>query len=295
MTSAWQSQIPRPAYRFDGSVLCLIGFIVVLLTLAGCAQIAPEAGSPASVVATTPNPAAGGSNVSAAAPARINANVAVPDAPQRMRGLYAFTGNTGSFTDCISGQRLPVSPEADSMTLERAYGVSRSFGESLLTSVEASMAMRPALAAVKPDSPPPRPMLVVQRFISLSSDTACPPRPAAVALQGTYWKLDKLRGSAIVQTRGQSEPHLVLQAAKSRVSGSSGCNRLAGTYLLKGNRLKLTRLAVAGKPCRDGEKQAQAFATALRQVVSWRVTDGRLLLADSQGSPIIEFAAQTKR
>ena len=291
-TITWQSQAFRSADRLYGSLLCVAGFIGAMLALAGCAQTAPEAGSPASVVATSPNLAAGGA---AAAPARINASVASPDAPQRMRGLYAFTGNTGSFTDCISGQRLPVSPEADSMTLERAYDISRSFGESLLTSVEASMAMRPALAALKPDSPPPRPMLVVQRFISLSSDTTCPPRPAAVALQGTYWKLDKLRGNAIERARGQAEPHLVLQTAKSRVSGSSGCNRLTGTYLLKGNRLKLTRLAVAGKPCRDGGKQAQAFATALRQVVSWRVSGGQLLLADAQGSPIIEFAVQTKR
>lgn len=284
-TSAWQSPIRRPARRFTGGLLCFIGFIVAMLALAGCAQTAPGVGSPASVVATTPN----------AASAHSNASAASPDAPQRMRGLYAFTGNTGLFTDCISGQRLPVSPEADSMTLERAYGISRSFGDSLLTSVEASTAMRPALASLKPDSPPPRPMLVVQRFISLSSDTACPPRPAAVALQGTYWKLDKLRGNAIERPRGQAEPHLVLQSAKSRVAGSSGCNRLAGTYQLKASRLKLTRLAVIGKPCREAGKQAQAFATALRQVVSWRVADGRLLLADAQGSPILEFAAQAKR
>lgn len=294
-TRAWPGQIPRRAYGFDGGFLCLIGFIAAMLALAGCAQTARETGLPASVVATTPNMAAGGGTVPAGAPARINAPMASPDAPRRMRGLYALTGNAGSFTDCLSGQRLPVSPEADSMTLERAYGISRSFGESLLTSVEASMAMRPALANLKPDSPPPTPMLVVQRFISLSSDTACPPRPAAVALQGTYWKLDRLRGNAIERTRGQAEPHLVLQSAKSRVSGSSGCNRLAGTYLLKGNRLKLTRLAVIGKPCRNGGKQAQMFVTALRQVVSWRVSDGQLLLEDAQGSPITEFTAQAKR
>lgn len=291
-TSAWQSPIRRPASRFAGSLLLLIGFIVAMLALTGCAQTAPEVGSPASVVATSSNLAASGAS---GTPARINASVASPDAPRRMRGLYALTGNTASFTDCTSGQRLPVSPEADSMTLERAYGISRSFGDSLLTSVEASMAMRPALASLKPDSPPPRPMLVVQRFISLSSDTACPPRPVAVALQGTHWKLDKLRGNPIERPRGQAEPHLVLQTAKSRVAGSSGCNRLAGTYQLKGSRLTLTRLAVIGKPCREAGKQAQAFATALRQVVSWRVADGRLLLANAQGSPILEFAAQAKR
>lgn len=295
MTSTWQSHTPRPVHSFYDCVFYVICFIVAMLVLAGCAQTAREGGLPASVVSTTPSPAVVRSNVPAAAPVGINATVAAPDAPHRMRGLYAFTGNSGSFMDCSSGQRLPVSPEADAMTLERAYGISRSFGESLLTSVEASLAMRPALASPKPDSPAPKPMLVVQRFISLSSDTACPPLPAAVALQGTYWKLEKLRGNAIERLGREAEPHFVLQTAKNRVAGSSGCNRLTGTYVLNGNRLKLTRLAVIGKPCRDGGKQAQAFTTALRQVVSWRVADRQLLLVDAQGSPIVQFKAQPKR
>ena len=320
MTRTWQSHTSRPVHRCYDCVFYVLCFIVAMLVLAGCAQTRREGGLPVSVVSTTPSAAVVRGNVPAAAaapktaigsalsqnaaavrsnvpaaPVGINATVAPSDVPHRMRGLYAFTGNSGSFMDCTSGQRLPVSPEADSMTLERAYGISRSFGESLLTSVEASLAIRPAVASPTPDSPAPKPMLVVQRFISLSSDTACPPQPATVALQGTYWKLEKLRGNAIELPGVQTEPHLVMQIAKSRGSGSSGCNRLTGTYLLKGNRLNLTRIAVIGKPCREGGKQAQAFTTALRQVVSWRVADGQLLLADTQGSPIIQFSAQPKR
>ena len=318
MTRTWQIHTSRPGHRCHDCVFYVICFIVVMLVLAGCAQTTREGGLPASVVSTPPsaavvrgnapaaapktaigsalsqNAAAVRSNVPAA-PVGINATVAPPDVPHRMRGLYAFTGNSGSFMDCTSGQRLPVSPEADSMTLERAYGISRSFGESLLTSIEANLAMRPPEASPAPDSPAPRPTLVVQRFISLSSDTACPPLPAAVALQGSYWKLDRLRGNAIERPRGQAEPHLILQTAKSRVSGSSGCNRLTGTYLLNGNRLKLTQLAVVGKPCREGGKQAQAFTTALGQVVSWRVADRRLLLVDAQGRAIVQFTSQAKR
>ena len=318
MTCTWQSHTSRPVHRCCDCVFYVICFIVAMLVLAGCAQTTRGGGLPASVVSTTPSAAVVRGNVPAAAPKTaigsalsqnaavvrsnvpaapvgINATVAPSDVPHRMRGLYAFTGNSGSFMDCISGQRLPVSPEADSMTLERAYGISRSFGESLLTSVEASVAMRPALASPAPDTPVPRPMLVVQRFISLSSDTACPPLPAAVALQGTYWKLETLRGNAIERLRGQAEPHLILQTAKSQVSGSSGCNRLTGTYLLNGNRLNLTRIAVIGKSCREGGKQAQAFTTALGQVVSWRVADRQLLLVDAQGRPIVQFTSQAKR
>ncbi len=57
---------------------------------------------------------------------------------------------------------------------------------------------------------------------------------AAATLQNTYWKLMRLGTTSVVVAENQREPHFILHPDDKRVSGSGGCNRLAGTYTVHG-------------------------------------------------------------
>ena len=58
-------------------------------------------------------------------------------------------------------------------------------------------------------------------------------------LEGTYWRATELAGKPTSKQDPKSEAHLEFKAG--RVSGSDGCNRLTGSYQLKGNGATLDR------------------------------------------------------
>jgi heat shock protein HslJ len=70
-------------------------------------------------------------------------------------------------------------------------------------------------------------------------DAASPTRSDA-SLVNTYWKLLDVAGNAAVVGDNGPEPHMILQVQEERLVGSSGCNRLVGTYQVNGDRLRLS-------------------------------------------------------
>jgi putative lipoprotein len=70
-------------------------------------------------------------------------------------------------------------------------------------------------------------------------DAASPTRSDA-SLVNTYWKLLEVAGNAAVVGDNGPEPHMILQVQEERLVGSSGCNRLVGTYQVNGDRLRLS-------------------------------------------------------
>ncbi len=51
-----------------------------------------------------------------------------------------------------------------------------------------------------------------------------------VTLDGTDWKMTELGGAPVVPSDSKREPYLTFRAIKHHVAGTSGCNRLFGTY-----------------------------------------------------------------
>ena len=97
------------------------------------------------------------------------------------------------------------------------------------------------------------------------------PAQAAGELAGTSWRALEIEGSPVPPVQSKQEPYLIFNAA-GRVSGSTGCNRFAGSYQQDGNTLHFTPLAVTKMACPpplDGLErsflQAMAATTALRQ------------------------------
>lgn len=91
------------------------------------------------------------------------------------------------------------------------------------------------------------------------------------------WNLTDLNGQPIA-TGSRDTPHLLFYPGQvSRVSGSTGCNRLNGTFELSTvHKIKFSPLATTRMAC-PGNTESQ-FLTALGQVDNWSIINNQLLL-----------------
>jgi len=120
---------------------------------------------------------------------------------------------------------------------------------------------------------------------------ASTPQSTAV-LENTYWKLVRLGATQVTVAENQREPHFVLQPETRRVAGSGGCNRLAGSYTLAGDKLTFSQMAGTMMACPDGMDVEREFHKALSQVASWRIEGEALELFDAAGTSIAQFESR---
>lgn len=135
-----------------------------------------------------------------------------------------------------------------------------------------------APAAAGTDTPPP---------------SAPPPNPAPAAaappLQGTRWVLVRVGMQRVITPTADPRrvPHLVLDPAGRRVTGSGGCNRLFGGYALDGTALTFAGVGGTRMACPDVMATETAFTEALGRVRAWRVVDGRLEMLDAPAGEVV--------
>jgi copper homeostasis protein (lipoprotein) len=202
-----------------------------------------------------------------------------------LRGMYSYLADAGLFTECLTGRRFPVATEGDNAALEQAYAQARREpGAPLLVNLEGRLAERPQI-----DGAGTATTLVVDRFLRVWPDDACPPRFTPAALAGTTWLLTSLGGQPVVVTDPQRQPSLVLDEAANRLTGSGGCNRIMGGYQLDGDQIRFLQVASTRMACPDGLDTEVAFTKALAQVVSWRILGRRLEFYDASGIPLACF------
>jgi copper homeostasis protein (lipoprotein) len=208
----------------------------------------------------------------------------------RMRGLYSYMADAGFFTECLTGQRLPVAHEGDNAALEAAYAKARPApGATLLATLDGRIASRMPM-----EGPGPKPTLIVERFrgISPGADCSAPlakASSATTALEGTQWTLTRVGALSVAAGAAQRTPNLTLQAAEKRAVGSSGCNRFTGSYSLQGERLKFGSVASTKMACPQGMDIERAFLDALARTATWRIAGGRLDLLDAAGQSLAQF------
>lgn len=125
-----------------------------------------------------------------------------------------------------------------------------------------------------------------------AGSSAATPAQSTATLENTYWKLIRLGTAAVVVGDNQREPHFILHPDDKRVSGSGGCNRLAGTYALDGNRLTFSRMAGTMMACPSGMEQERSFHDALGRAATWRIEGEQLELSDASGNVISRFESR---
>jgi heat shock protein HslJ len=110
-------------------------------------------------------------------------------------------------------------------------------------------------------------------------------------LEGTYWKLVLLGNEPVAAAEKQREAHFVLHPSDKRVSGSGGCNRLAGSYKLEGDGLTFGKLAATMMACPQGMETERNFLAALQKVSRARIAQQQLELLDATGGVVARFEA----
>jgi copper homeostasis protein (lipoprotein) len=210
----------------------------------------------------------------------------------KISGLFIYMADAAVITLCDDGSRVPVAMEGDFRALQAAYMKARPApGKALLASVEGRIATRPSME----ESLPPLDTLVVERFISLSPHGSCGRAPGNRPLRGTYWKLVRLGEAQVEVSAGQTEPHVVFASDALQVSGSGGCNRIAGGFTLEADRVHLGPLAGTMMACINGMKQEQHFLKSLNQVERYRISGQQLELLDASGAVLARFEAAAPR
>lgn len=205
-----------------------------------------------------------------------------------MRGMFVYMADAGLFTECLTGERLPVAQEEDNAALERGYLKARNQpGQSLLATLEGRIAMRPEM-----EGPGEQQTLVVERFINVWPGETCGPRFSTAQLENTYWKLVRLGGRPVTVSDHRREPHLRLAHEGTRVQGFGGCNRFFGGYELDGQNLRFGKMGMTRMACIDGMEQEQAFVNALHETVRWNILGEHLELYGKGGELLSRFEAR---
>ena len=114
-----------------------------------------------------------------------------------------------------------------------------------------------------------------------------------ITLSSNTWVLTELRGQHLSKSATPPAPTLTFDETGNHVSGSTGCNRIAGTYTQTGSSLKFSPLAMTRMACAEGATVEAAFTKALGQVQSFNFDHGMLNLYGG-GFPLARFKATPK-
>lgn len=95
------------------------------------------------------------------------------------------------------------------------------------------------------------------------------------------WTLTEVDGRPVAPAGTEQDAHLLF-FTPNRVSGSTGCNRLTGTFELSGqNRIRFSPLGTTRMMCPDADAENR-FVKAMGTVDMYSVTDSALLLSNGK-------------
>jgi len=141
-----------------------------------------------------------------------------------------------------------------------------------------------------------RGVLAAFLWLTAHAATACagtqaPPAPSsAQSLEGIDWKAIELAGKPVVVENANREPHLRLESG-GRVSGSDGCNRIAGSFTVRGDNVTFGQMLGTLMACGASAESERAFRDALQATRRFRIVGGRLELFNDAGTRVAVLEA----
>lgn len=121
-------------------------------------------------------------------------------------------------------------------------------------------------------------------------------QPAAAvenkSLEGTYWVLTELNGTAVAPPKEGEKPSFIyLNADEKRVSLSGGCNSMGGSYeLLEGNRIRFSQMMGTLMACPDMTKE-EGLRNMVELVDNYAIQGEHLSFARARMAPAARFTA----
>lgn len=115
-------------------------------------------------------------------------------------------------------------------------------------------------------------------------------RPAPV-LTGITWRLAELGGKPAPLGQDGKAVTLELTSDGNRATGFAGCNRMSGTYEVRGDSLRLGPLALTRMACDKGMALEQGYVDVLQKTRAFRLSAQGLELLGESG-PLARLEAQ---
>jgi heat shock protein HslJ len=140
-----------------------------------------------------------------------------------------------------------------------------------------------------------RSALVTLSTLVLAAGFACATsvNPSSAApFENTYWRLAELSGRPAPGAGGAREAHLQFGQDSARVVGSTGCNRLTGSFTRDGATLRFGPAVTTRMACLDPQlnEQERAFLAALEATERHEIAGDTLTLIGRAG-PLARLAA----
>ena len=152
-----------------------------------------------------------------------------------------------------------------------------------------------------------RAKILLDDTLLFTSDTAAPvitggnPRSVSImlrraspdgqSLEGTEWRPTELEGKPTPEPKMTGEAHLRFESG-GRVSGSDGCNRFSGTYVMKGEAITFGNMAGTQMACIRSAGIERAFRNAIANAARVTISSDSLELFDAAGNRVAVFAAR---
>ena len=205
----------------------------------------------------------------------------------KVRAMYRYLADAAQLRECITGRRYAVPARGDNLALAQAYlEARREPGEELLINAEVRIIVQPRM-----DGPGEEEAVVIERFGGVWPGETCGTPMADAELTNTYWRLVRLGNEAVVPASGHTQPHLRFMPGDDRVQGSTGCNRLMGSYERKAAGLWFGAVATTRMACEDGAEQEQSLLQALEATRRFAIVGSHLELLAEDGRLLARFEA----
>ena len=196
----------------------------------------------------------------------------------KIRGMFGINTGIATLKECASKVAFPVSPGGDYNTaLQNYMNTPHDMNKSILISILGRLVNHN------------REELVIEQFRKFYPNSDCQGNKIKTSLTGTHWQVLE------IQDRKWSEitdkmAHLLLKPDKT-IEGFSGCNKVSGTYLVKGDVLLINRELVSRKACPGGMEGENQLIAVLDDVESYRIAENILELIDQNDQVLARFMA----
>ncbi len=210
------------------------------------------------------------------------------------KGLLAgeafYMADVAGFRECASGVTYPVAMEENYLEFERActrHGATP--GGPVLMVVKGRFERRPRV-----ERPGMEITLVVEKVERVEPGGSCSQIRKAPALSDTKWRILSLMGRRIRAGKGVRGPMLLLKDdASHRYMATVGCNRLMGSYWVRGDELGFSPPASTRMGCPEPlAKLEKRLAKVLTETRGWRIEKGVLTLLNMNGGVIARLVPE---
>jgi heat shock protein HslJ/uncharacterized lipoprotein NlpE involved in copper resistance len=204
-----------------------------------------------------------------------------------LKGQLAHSENGSVFNECITRIQLPIAQEADGANFAAAQQESSNEPEqNFFVKIEGQILTTPLAGATKQQE-----ILLVERFVDLSTEEKCADPPRTAKLEDTDWEFSQ-RVNAEFDSGGI---YLRLRSRGTGMRLFDGCNVIYGGYTLHGQKLRFLINGITKWKCSNAAYEQRRWLETLRAASNWNILGDRLELYDSHSRLLARFEAKVTR